>query len=122
VDKQGVKRWAAARPIKGKPVGCWYSAVPSSSRAARLAGVLVSPLGGPHSIRGVGKSVAGVALNRVAKCRPFPLERGCRGTGRLIIEAGPVPRLHFWPAIPGPALAPPKLVIRWATPGVHRRR
>jgi hypothetical protein len=38
--------------------------------------LLVSPLGGPHSIRGIGKLMAGVALNRVAKCRPFPLERG----------------------------------------------
>jgi hypothetical protein len=66
--------------------------------------VLVSPLGGPHRIRGVGKSVTDVAPNRAAKCWPFPSERGYRG--RLIIEAGPAPRLHFWPTISGPALAP----------------
>ena len=30
-----------------------------------------SPLGGPHSIRGVGKSATGAALNHVAKYGPL---------------------------------------------------
>ena len=44
--------------------------------------VLVSPLGGPHSIRGVGAQVASGALNYVAKCTYVVIaQRHYRGTG-----------------------------------------
>ena len=76
---------------------------------------LVSPLGGPHSIRGVGKLATGAALNRVAGHRPFlSVERG--SSGARAIEPGadfmfmPAPPPLFGPAIttpiPGPAPAP----------------
>ena len=49
--------------------------------------ILVSPLGGPHSIRGVGKLATSAALSRVTGHRPFlSVEWGSRGA--RVIDPG----------------------------------